>query len=88
MQTKVRNHLKRRAAEAASQPAKARKRRAKAKSEAGQLVAALGKALGHMVVGGDDDPNSIEWEWKWELYRDFRKAFTLARDDGLVIVSI
>lgn len=78
------------AAEAAAQRASGKKRKAaaKPKSYTAKIAASVAKALGGLVVGGDDDPASSAWEWKWELYRDFRKAFKLASDDGIVILSI
>jgi len=30
---------------------------------------------------------STEWEWKWQLYRDFRRAFRIASNDGFLIVA-
>jgi hypothetical protein len=48
----------------------------------------LSKALGGILVGADGDPESLKWEWKWQVYRDFRRALKLASDDGLLIVSM
>jgi hypothetical protein len=53
-----------------------------------KLAQSLAKAFGGMVIGGEDDSWSLGWERKWEVYRDFRRAFRLASNDGLVLVSI
>jgi len=50
-------------------------------------VHAIAKAVGGTVSGGADDSGALEWEWKWQLYRDFRRAFKMASDNGFVIVS-
>ena len=30
---------------------------------------------------------SADWRWKWQIYRDFSRAFRLASNDGLLIVA-
>jgi hypothetical protein len=86
--TKAKNGFQRLSAEAAAQRSKRKKRPAKSRSYTANQAYSLTKALGGMTVGGDDDPESVAWKWKWQLYRDFRRALKLACDDGLVLVSI
>lgn len=86
--TKAKKGFQQIAAEAASRKTKRKKRPAKSRSYTANLAYSLTKALGGMTVGGDDDPESVAWEWKWQIYRDFRRALKLACDDGLVLVSI
>lgn len=63
------------------------KKKRSTKSEGLKVAQRFAKALGGLVVGSQDDPGSSQWEWKWELYRDFRTAFKLASNDGFVILS-
>ncbi len=87
---KVKEGLQRLAREAAKLRSKGRTKTRKKKSTRTTSAALqeIATALGGFLVGGEDDPNSIRWEWKWETYRDFRRAFKAASDDGLVLVSI
>jgi hypothetical protein len=48
----------------------------------------LANALGGLLVDSADDPESLRWEWKWQVYCDFRRALRLASNDGLLIVSM
>ncbi len=65
-----------------------KKRPARSKNYTAGLADSLAKALGGMVVGGDDHPQASDWEWQWEAYQDFRRAFRLASNDGILIMSI
>lgn len=60
----------------------------RSKSHASNLVNRIAKAVGGMVVLGDDDPENSKWQWKWENYRDLRRAFRLAADEGILIWSM
>lgn len=75
---------------AAARRSKGKKKKAKSKSSqlTTNIAAGLAKSLGGMLVKGDDDPSANKWEWKWKSYRDFRRAFKFAADDGLVLISI
>jgi hypothetical protein len=86
--TKVKAGFQQLANQAAKRSRKERTRPARKKSRTATIAEALAEALGGTALGGDADPNASCWEWKWKLYRDFRKAFKLAKDDGLVILSI
>jgi hypothetical protein len=84
----VKSGFERLAAEAGSRKKKGAKRPMKKKSRTATLAESLARTLGGTAIGGDNDPGAIDWKWKWKLYSDFRRAFNVARDDGLVIVSI
>ena len=86
--TKAKKGFQRLTTEAASQKAKRKKRPAKSRSYTAHVAYSLMNSLGGVAIGGDDDPEAVAWEWKWRLYRDFRRALKLASDDGLVLVSI
>ncbi len=76
------------AAEAVSQRGKRKKHRPTLESDGSKAVKLIANAIGGVATMGDHDPNSINWEWKWKIYRDFRRAFKLACDDGIVLLSI
>lgn len=86
--TKAKSGFQRLAAEAANWKGKRKKRPAKSRSYTANVAYSLMNALGGVAIGGDDDPESVAWEWKWQIYRDFRRALKLACDDGLMLVSI
>jgi hypothetical protein len=73
------------AEEAAASPRKQKRRKV---SQVSAPALALLKSLGAVAIGSQDDPESVDWEWKWRLYLDFRRVFRVAADDGLVIVSV
>jgi hypothetical protein len=68
--------------------ARPRRRRRGAEHTSLKVARTLARSLGGFLVGGDSDPESLKWEWKWQVYRDFRRALKLASDDGLLIVSM
>ena len=61
------------AAEAASQKPRTKTRPATPRSETVKIAQKIANDLGAMVVGGEDDPDAANWQWKWEVYRDFRR---------------
>lgn len=42
----------------------------------------LAQSLGESVTGWDEGESP---DWMWESYRDFRRAFRLAKNDGFVL---
>jgi hypothetical protein len=85
---KAKRGFQRLAAEAAKRRKKGKKPKATVRSHAAQATLSLTHALGGIAVGGDDDPQTAGWEWKWETYRHFRRALKVASGTGIVLVSI
>lgn len=71
----------------AQEQRKAGKKKLTKRSHPLAAVHAIAVALGGTVTGGADDSGASAWEWKWQLYREFRRAFKMASDDGFVVVS-
>lgn len=85
---KVKEGFQRLTAQAAKRSSKERRPPPRRRSRNAANAERLAELLGGTAIGGDADVNALRWEWKWKLYRDFRKAFHYAKDGGLVIVSI
>jgi hypothetical protein len=77
-----------RLAEEATRRRRNAKRPLRRRGELAKASASIVNQLGGVLVGGDNDPRTAGWEWKWELYRNFRRVLRVAGDGGLLLVSI
>lgn len=85
---RVKAGFQRLAQEAVQRRRQGKKKPARSKSQTSSLVNRIARMIGGTAVLGDDDPETGNWQWKWENYRDFRRAFRLAADDGILILSM
>jgi hypothetical protein len=84
---KVKLGFQRLASEAARQRRRAKRAR-RGHEELAQTSKKIAKQLGATLAAASGDAKFASWEWKWQLYRNFRRAFKVASGEGLVLVSI